>query len=97
MSGGLLALHSTGLAKAYDWNPPFKAYYPVVVFFFLSNIFLLIMPLVPPALGRGPYEHLPYWVRVILFTVAKYAAHYGDSCTCSQASGSFPLAWFIGL
>ncbi|KAI0342263.1 APC amino acid permease [Trametopsis cervina] len=64
VSGGLLALHSTGLAKAYDWNPPFKAYYPVVVFFFLSNIFLLIMPLVPPALGRGPYEHLPYWLHV---------------------------------
>lgn len=45
------------------WAPPFRAWTPVVVAFFLSNVFLVIAPLVPPAPGFKVYENLPYWVR----------------------------------
>lgn len=47
----------------YNWHPPFRAYTPVVGFFFLSNIFLAFAPLIPPAAGFSVYEKLPYWVR----------------------------------
>ncbi len=60
ISGGLLLIH-TSILK-HDWDPPFKAYRPVVFFFFISNVFLVFAPLVPPAGGFRPYESLPYWV-----------------------------------
>ena len=65
VSGGLLLIHipSLGLGKTYNWNPPFRAYLPVIAFFFASNLFLAVAPLVPPAHGFRPYESLPYWVR----------------------------------
>ncbi|KAI0683765.1 amino acid transporter [Cytidiella melzeri] len=66
VSGGLLFLHSTNnrFSKVYVWNPPFRTYYPAIVFFFISNIFLVFAPLIPPAPGFRPYEHLPYWLHV---------------------------------
>ncbi|KIP09738.1 hypothetical protein PHLGIDRAFT_66968 [Phlebiopsis gigantea 11061_1 CR5-6] len=66
VSGGLLLMHipSVGLGKRYDWHPPFTAYRPVIAFFFLSNLFLAVAPLVPPAHGFRPYESLPYWLHM---------------------------------
>ena len=71
VSGGLffIRLPDTWLPKklqalraSYQWSPPFRAWTPVVVFFFLSNVFLVGVPLVPPSKGYQVYEHLPYWV-----------------------------------
>ena len=72
VSGGLLFMRvpSLGLGKLYNWHPPFKAYIPVIAFFFLSNVFLALAPLVPPAHGFRPYESLPYWVRRTVFFAA---------------------------
>ena len=60
VSGGLLLLKSSILK--YDWNPPFKSWWFTTCFFFLSNIFLVVAPWIPPARGFQPYETLPYWV-----------------------------------
>jgi hypothetical protein len=61
VSGGLLLLY-TPAYRVWDWNPPFRAPKTVICLFFLSNVFLVVVPLVPPASGSRVYEHLPYWV-----------------------------------
>jgi len=61
ISGGLLLLY-TNAFKSYDWKPPFQACKSAVVFFFLSNVFLVVVPMIPPSTGYEPYEHLPYYV-----------------------------------
>ena len=68
VSIGLLRLHTHSGAKAAEWNPPFRAWTSVVVFFMLSNVFLTVFPLVPPADGHVIYEdkRIPYWVRYLL-------------------------------
>lgn len=68
VSLGLLYLHTSlrvtlGPALQAHWAPPFRAWTPVVASFFLSNVFLVLAPLVPPAPGFKVYENLPYWVR----------------------------------
>ncbi|KAJ8586142.1 hypothetical protein M405DRAFT_823855 [Rhizopogon salebrosus TDB-379] len=65
ISGGLLLLYTPAF-KSYDWRPPFRAWKPVVAFFFLSNVFLAIVPMIPPSPGFDVYEHLPYWSHVVL-------------------------------
>lgn len=62
VSGGLLLLKSSLLK--YEWDPPFKSWWFTTCIFFLSNIFLVIAPWIPPARGFQPYETLPYWVSV---------------------------------
>ncbi|KAH9852455.1 amino acid transporter [Lenzites betulinus] len=75
VSGGLVFIHLPdsalpkglrALRASYDWHPPFKAWTPVVLFFFLSNVFLVAVPLVPPARGYRVYENLPYWLHVLV-------------------------------
>ncbi|OAX41008.1 amino acid transporter [Rhizopogon vinicolor AM-OR11-026] len=65
ISGGLLLLYTPAF-KAYDWRPPFQAWKSVIVFFFLSNVFLAIVPMIPPSPGFDVYEHLPYWSHVVI-------------------------------
>ena len=62
ISGGLLLLYTPAF-KSYGWRPPFRAWKAVTGFFFLSNVFLTIVPMIPPSPGFDVYEHLPYWVR----------------------------------
>jgi len=52
--------------KEWNWSPPFKATLPVVVFFFLSNVYLVIAPFVPPPPGQNIYEHLPYYLHCVV-------------------------------
>ncbi|KAI0070928.1 hypothetical protein K474DRAFT_1669541 [Panus rudis PR-1116 ss-1] len=59
-SGGLMLLKSFG--GKYHWYPPFRAWKSITIFFFLLNVFLVFVPLVPPAKDFKPYENLPYWV-----------------------------------
>ncbi|KAG1871580.1 APC amino acid permease [Suillus subluteus] len=65
ISGGLLLLYTPAF-KSYEWCPPFRAWKSVVIFFLLSNVFLAIVPIIPPSPGSDVYEHLPYWSHVVL-------------------------------
>ncbi|KAJ7245611.1 APC amino acid permease [Mycena haematopus] len=65
VSFGLLLLH-TPAYKAFGWAPPFRAPRIVTVLFFLSNVFLVAVPLVPPAPGRRVYDALPYYLHVVV-------------------------------
>ena len=61
ISGGLILLYTPAF-KSYGWSPPFRAWKSVVVFFFLSNIFLAVVPMIPPSPGFDVYVRIPYWV-----------------------------------
>ncbi|KAL0950540.1 hypothetical protein HGRIS_007347 [Hohenbuehelia grisea] len=61
VSLGLLLLYTPAFREL-DWDPPFRAWRPVIIAFLLSNILLITVPLIPPAAGQHVYEHLPYWV-----------------------------------
>ncbi|KIK91291.1 hypothetical protein PAXRUDRAFT_149821 [Paxillus rubicundulus Ve08.2h10] len=64
ISGGLLLLYTQPF-ESYGWRPPFRAYKYVVVFFFISNMFLVVVPVIPPSAGFEPYEHLPYYSHIV--------------------------------
>lgn len=62
-SAGLLYIHlRPKTTVALDWNPPIRAYTTAIWFFFLANVFLLIVPFVPPAPGYQVFETIPYYV-----------------------------------
>ncbi|TGO16881.1 hypothetical protein BTUL_0023g00580 [Botrytis tulipae] len=48
------------------WAPPFRATWPVVLFFLLSNVYLVIAPFVPPDEGQNVYESLPYYLHCVV-------------------------------
>lgn len=52
--------------EQYNWNPPFRATLPVAIFFFASNVYLVIAPFVPPTDGVSVYETLPYWLHCVV-------------------------------
>ncbi|KAI8986737.1 amino acid transporter [Trametes punicea] len=75
VSGGLVFIHLPDvwlpnrlqkLRTSYDWRPPFRAWTLVVSFFFVSNIFLVVVPLMPPSGEYRVYDHLPYWLHVLV-------------------------------
>ncbi|KAF8881207.1 amino acid permease-domain-containing protein [Infundibulicybe gibba] len=65
VSLGLLLLY-TPLYRVWNWNPPYQAPKIIIVSFFLSNLFLVSVPLIPPAPGSRVYDHLPYWLHVLV-------------------------------
>ena len=50
----------------YNWKPPFRASWPVAVFFFASNIYLVVAPFIPPSDGQSVYESLPYYLHCVV-------------------------------
>lgn len=48
------------------WAPPFKAGLPVVIFFLLSNVYLVVAPFVPPDEGQSIYESIPYYLHCVV-------------------------------
>jgi hypothetical protein len=52
--------------KHYNWNPPVRATLPVAIFFFVANVFLVIVPMLRPPAGWEPYADLPYWLHVVV-------------------------------
>ncbi|KAF2163176.1 hypothetical protein M409DRAFT_37327 [Zasmidium cellare ATCC 36951] len=52
--------------KTNGWTPPFRATWPVALFFFLSNIYLVVAPFVPPTDGNEIYKTLPYWLHCVV-------------------------------
>ncbi|KAJ7214391.1 APC amino acid permease [Mycena pura] len=69
VSFGLLLLH-TRAYRAWEWDPPFRAPHAVVVLFFASNVFLVLVPLIPPAPGARAFEHIPYYMHVVVTIAA---------------------------
>lgn len=65
VSFGLLLLHSCAY-RAWAWDPPFRVPRAVVVLFFVLNVFLALIPLIPPAPGSRTFEKIPYYVRFAL-------------------------------
>lgn len=51
---------------SWGWNPPVKATLPVVVFFLISNLFLVFAPYAPPEDGQSIYESMPYWTHNVV-------------------------------
>ncbi|TVY27277.1 High-affinity methionine permease [Lachnellula hyalina] len=49
-----------------EWAPPFRATLPVVIFFLLSNIYLVAAPFVPPTHGQNVYKSLPYYLHCVV-------------------------------
>jgi hypothetical protein len=72
VSFGLLYLHLPLPARfrhpaADTWRPPVRATLPVIVFFFLSNIYLAVAPYVPPETpDQNQYKSLPYWLHCVV-------------------------------
>ncbi|KAH6995142.1 amino acid/polyamine transporter I [Ilyonectria destructans] len=64
VAAGLVHLYLN--RAAWKWNPPISASLPVIVFFMLSNIYLVIAPFVPPEDGQNVYESLPYWIHCVV-------------------------------
>ncbi|KAJ7062146.1 APC amino acid permease [Mycena amicta] len=69
VSFGLLLLHSS-YREGWNWAPPFRAPRAVVVGFFLSNVFLAVTPLIPPAPGKETFERIPYYMHVLVSILA---------------------------
>ncbi|KAF9788570.1 amino acid transporter [Thelephora terrestris] len=67
ISAGLLYIHSRPQSDvAQDWNPPFRAYKAAIWFFFASNVFLVVVPFVPPAPGYQVFERIPYYLHCVV-------------------------------
>lgn len=90
VSAGLLLLY-TKAYQEWDWDPPFRAPKLIVWLFFLSNIFLVVIPLIPPVPGSKVYDYLPYWVSGIINLTA-YPQMTGStwlSAACFRGVSSF--------
>ncbi|CCH60713.1 hypothetical protein TBLA_0D02060 [Henningerozyma blattae CBS 6284] len=66
VSGGLIYLHWQHKKGNIEWNPPIKAGMPVIVFFTLCNVYLIVAPYVPPTNGESVYNSLPYWIHCVV-------------------------------
>ncbi|KAJ3512404.1 hypothetical protein NLJ89_g3539 [Agrocybe chaxingu] len=95
VSFGLLLLYSPSY-RVWEWSPPFRAPKLIILIFFLSNMFLLIVPFFPPLPGSRSYDNLPYWSHsvggfaVSVFGVAYWAMGSRDMlferCLCDRSS-----------
>ncbi|PGH01627.1 hypothetical protein AJ79_07875 [Helicocarpus griseus UAMH5409] len=64
VSGALIHLYLH--RNKYSWQPPMSATLPVVIFFLLSNMYLVLAPFVPPTDGQNVYEELPYYLHCVV-------------------------------
>lgn len=61
---GLLLLYTSAM-EGRGWQPPFSAPKALVAAFFMSNVFLLMVPFIPPVPGSRTYTQLPYWAHPV--------------------------------
>lgn len=66
VAAGLLYLNYQKWKGQAEWNPPIKATVPVVAFFFLSSLYLIVAPYIPPSKGQSVYNSLPYWIHPVV-------------------------------
>lgn len=64
VAAGLLCLYYR--PEQYSWAPPFRASWPIALVFFLSNVYLVVAPFVPPSDGQSVYESLPYYLHCLV-------------------------------
>ncbi|KAL1989165.1 hypothetical protein VTN96DRAFT_3712 [Rasamsonia emersonii] len=65
VSGGLIYIY-LNRSKFPSWAPGIRASLPVAIFFFLSNIYLVVAPYVPPDAGESVYKELPYYLHCVV-------------------------------
>ncbi|ROW17004.1 hypothetical protein VPNG_01413 [Cytospora leucostoma] len=58
VAGGLVYLHYT---KSENWSSPWSTYLPVILLFLASNVFLAIVPFIPPN-GSWDAAGYPYYI-----------------------------------
>jgi len=90
VSIGLLLL-SSKLIRSLAWDPPFRAPKIIVVLFFLSNLFLVVVPFIPPSKEKKTYKNLPYWVR---FHCDAELLYISDTSGQSHPVGGFAISLF---
>jgi hypothetical protein len=66
VSGGLIFISISKKEKFPDWAPGIRATLPVVIFFFLSNIYLVVAPYIPPSADQSVYKELPYYLHCVV-------------------------------
>ena len=93
VSFGLLLLYMPSY-RIWDWNPPFRAPKTIISVYFLSNLFLVVVPFFPPA--SRTYEKLPYWVCFFILTFMVLADIDSDFFSQSHSIGSFVVI-FLGI
>jgi hypothetical protein len=91
ISFGLLLLYMPSY-RIWDWNPPFRAPKTIISVYFLSNLFLVVVPFFPPA--SRTYEKLPYWV--CFFLVYSPDMIYSFHVSQSHSIGSV-IVTFLGI
>lgn len=64
VAAGLLFLYVN--PYHWQWSPPFRATWPVTLLFFLSNVYLVAAPFVPPSDGQNVYNDLPYYLHCVV-------------------------------
>ncbi|AOA63826.1 High affinity methionine permease [Komagataella phaffii CBS 7435] len=66
VAGALLWLRYEARKGRREWIPNIKTPVPVIVFFLLSSLYLIIAPYIPPAKGQSSvYNHMPYWIHCV--------------------------------
>ncbi|KAJ7691047.1 APC amino acid permease [Mycena rosella] len=92
VSLGLLLLHTRAYAP-WGWAPPFRAPRAVVALFFASNVFLALIPLIPPAPGSRTFEHIPYYMHVVVTLAASQlgVAYWYVWCVWLPKRGGYAL------
>lgn len=63
---GLLWLKWNHYKGKIHWKAPITCPWPVVVFFFLSSLYLIAAPYIPPTHGQKVYNSLPYWIHPVV-------------------------------
>ncbi|KAI3403018.2 MUP1 [Candida oxycetoniae] len=66
IAGGLIWIYYKKAKGQTEWNPPIKASLPVVVFFFLASLYLIVAPYIPPVKGQEVYKSMPYWIHAVV-------------------------------
>jgi amino acid transporter len=67
VSLGLIIIHIKKDKWYPDWNPPIKATLPITIFFFLSSVYLIVAPYVPPETpSQNIYKSLPYYLHCVV-------------------------------
>ncbi|AET38178.1 Mup1p Ecym_2450 [Eremothecium cymbalariae DBVPG len=66
ISSGLLWLYWQHRKGQVKWNPPIKAGVFAVTFFMLANLYLIVVPYIPPSGGKTVYKSLPYWIHCVV-------------------------------
>lgn len=76
VSGGLIYIY-LNRSKFPTFSPVIRATLPVTIFFFLSQVYLVIAPYIPPDAGESVYETLPYYLHcVVALGVFAFGAIY---------------------